>query len=247
MQALAQNGNGNASYIDNFQEAQKVLVEEGGANLITIAKDVKIQVEFNPAFVSEYRLIGYETRALANEDFNNDKVDAGEIGAGHTVTAIYEITPAGTGADLNDPLRYGSSSAAPAAVSDELGFLKIRYKAPEGDTSKLITAPITKDLVASDISAVGNDQRFAAAVAAFGQKLKGSNYGETLSWQQIADLANGAKGSDANGYRAEFVQMVKVAALLNPDHAGGGKSIYDDPTGGKTGPSKTMGAKPTAH
>ena len=247
MQALAQNGNGNASYIDNFQEAQKVLVEEGGANLITIAKDVKIQVEFNPAFVSEYRLIGYETRALNNEDFNNDKVDAGEIGAGHTVTAIYEITPAGTGADLNDPLRYGSSSAAPAAVSDELGFLKIRYKAPEGETSKLITAPITKDLVASDITAVGNDQRFAAAVAAFGQKLKGSNYGETLSWQQIADLANGAKGSDANGYRAEFVQMVKVAALLNPDHAGGGKSIYDDPTGGKTGPSKTMGAKPTAH
>src|SRR3569833_3007262 len=194
MQALAQNGNGNASYIDNFQEAQKVLVEEGGANLVTIAKDVKIQVEFNPAQVSEYRLIGYETRALANEDFNNDKVDAGEIGAGHTVTAIYEITPAGTGADLNDPLRYASSSVAPAATSDELGFLKIRYKAPEGETSKLITAPITKDLVASDIASIGDDQRFAASVAAFGQKLKGSNYGETQSWQQIADLASGAKG-----------------------------------------------------
>ncbi|MBN9306775.1 VWA domain-containing protein [Devosia sp. 67-54] len=247
MQALAQNGNGNASYIDNFQEAQKVLVEEGGANLVTIAKDVKIQVEFNPAQISEYRLIGYETRALANEDFNNDKVDAGDIGAGHTVTALYEITPVGSGAELNDPLRYGASSAAPAASSDELGFLKIRYKAPEGDASKLITAPITKDLVVGELAAAGNDQRFAAAVAAFGQKLKGSAYGETLSWQQIADLANGAKGSDADGYRAEFVQLVKVAALLAPDHAGGGKSVYDDPTGGKTGTSRTTGARPVTN
>ena len=217
MQALAQNGNGNASYIDNFQEAQKVLVEEGGANLVTIAKDVKIQVEFNPAQISEYRLIGYETRALANEDFNNDKVDAGDIGAGHTVTALYEITPVGSGGELNDPLRYGTPSAAPAATGDELGFLKIRYKAPDGDASKLITAPITKDLAVGELSAADNDQRFAAAVVAFGQKLKGSNYGGTLTWSQIADLANGAKGGDEGGYRAEFVRLVKTAALLAPD------------------------------
>jgi len=219
MQALAQNGNGNASYIDNFREAQKVLVEEGGANLVTIAKDVKVQVEFNPAQVSEYRLIGYETRALNREDFNNDAVDAGEIGAGHTVTTLYEITPAGSGAELNDPLRYGtaSASAEPAPVSDELGLLKMRYKAPDGDVSKLITAPITRDLVVSDMSKTGDDQRFAAAVAAFGQKLKGSNYGEGMSWSQIADLANGSKGADAHGYRAEFVQMVHLAQSLKGD------------------------------
>ena len=244
MQSLAQNGNGNASYIDNFQEAQKVLVEEGGANMVTIAKDVKIQVEFNPAQVSEYRLIGYETRALNREDFNNDAVDAGEIGAGHTVTAIYEITPAGTGADLNDPLRY-QTSAAPVATSDEFGFLKMRYKTPEGEVSKLIQTPIGKDLVVPDLDQASTDQRFAASVAAFGQKLKGSNYGETLTWQRIADLATGAKGTDVNGYRAEFVQMVKLAALLNPDHAGSGKSIYDDPKGGKSGPVRSTGARPT--
>jgi Ca-activated chloride channel homolog len=217
MQALAQNGNGNASYIDNLQEARKVLVEEAGANFVTIAKDVKLQVEFNPAQISEYRLIGYETRALNREDFNNDAVDAGEIGAGHTVTALYEITPAGSGAELDDPLRYGSSAVAPAGTTDELGFLKIRYKAPDGDVSKLITAPITKDLLVRDLAQVGNDQRFAAAVAAFGQKLKGSNYGAGMSWQGIADLANGAKGADPDGYRAAFVQEVRLAAALSPD------------------------------
>jgi Ca-activated chloride channel family protein len=218
MQALAQNGNGNASYIDSFQEARKVLVEEGGANLVTIAKDVKIQVEFNPAQVSEYRLIGYETRALNREDFNNDAVDAGEIGAGHTVTAIYEITPAGSGGELNDPLRYAPSAAsAPAAVSDELGFLRIRYKAPDGDTSSLIETPITRSLELPSLSAAGDDQRFAAAVAAFGQKLKGSNYGEALSWNAIRDLANGARGLDEDGYRGEFVQLIGLAATLDPD------------------------------
>jgi Ca-activated chloride channel family protein len=230
MQALAQNGNGNASYIDSFHEAQKVLVEEGGANLVTIAKDVKIQVEFNPAVVSEYRLIGYETRALNREDFNNDAVDAGEIGAGHTVTALYEITPANSGADLNDPLRYGSSQAAgEIAADDEIGFLKMRYKAPLGDTSKLIEMPIGRDLAGGTIEQAGNDQRFAAAVAAFGQKLKGSAYGEAMTWDEIADLANGSKGADTSGYRAEFVQLVNLAALLNPDHSAGGKSKFDDP------------------
>ncbi|MEO6012594.1 MAG: VWA domain-containing protein [Devosia sp.] len=228
MQTLAQNGNGNAAYIDSFREAQKVLVEEGNSNMVTIAKDVKIQVEFNPAVVAEYRLIGYETRALNREDFNNDAVDAGEIGAGHTVTALYEITPVGS--ELNDPLRYGTATTNEAAAGDEIGFLKMRYKAPLGDVSKLIEMPIGKDLVVSDISQASNDQRFAASVAAFGQKLKGSAYGETMSWDQIAELANNAKGADSNGYRAEFVQMVHLAALLNPDHSGGGKSKTDDPS-----------------
>jgi Ca-activated chloride channel family protein len=193
-------------------------VEEAGANFVTIAKDVKLQVEFNPAQVSEYRLIGYETRALNREDFNNDAVDAGEIGAGHTVTALYEITPAGSGAELDDPLRYQSSTATAAGTSDELGFLKIRYKAPDGDLSKLLSAPIGKDLMVGDLAQAGNDQRFAAAVAAFGQKLKGSNYGAGMSWSAIADLANGAKGADPDGYRAAFVQEVKLAAALAPDH-----------------------------
>jgi len=191
---------------------------------------VKIQVEFNPAVVSEYRLIGYETRALNREDFNNDAVDAGEIGAGHTVTALYEITPANSGADLNDPLRYGSSQAAgEIAADDEIGFLKMRYKAPLGDTSKLIEMPIGRDLAGGTIEQAGNDQRFAAAVAAFGQKLKGSAYGEAMTWDEIADLANGSKGADTSGYRAEFVQLVNLAALLNPDHSAGGKSKFDDP------------------
>ncbi len=232
MQSLAQNGNGNASYIDSFREARKVLVEEAGANLVTIAKDVKIQVEFNPALVSEYRLIGYETRMLNREDFNNDAVDAGEIGAGHTVTALYEITPAGSGAELNDPLRYDAAGAdkVASASDNELGFLKLRYKAPEGDTSRLVTMPIGTDLVRDDIAQAGSDQRFAAAVAAFGQKLRGSAYGTGMSWDEIAALANGAKGEDVNGYRAEFVQLVHLAALLNPDKSGGGRAKGDDPT-----------------
>ncbi len=153
MQALAQNGNGNASYIDSFKEAQKVLVEETGGTLDTIAKDVKIQVEFNPAVVSEYRLIGYETRALNREDFNNDKVDAGEIGAGHTVTALYEITPVGSGAELNDPLRYGDETADGRSRGGEIGFLKMRYKLPEGAESRLVELPIGQEL------AVGDDWR----------------------------------------------------------------------------------------
>jgi len=217
MQSLAQNGNGNASYIDSFKEAQKVLVTEGGSTLETIAKDGKIQVEFNPAFVSEYRLVGYETRALKREDFNNDKVDAGDIGAGHTVTALYEITPTGSGAELVEPLRYGGNAAAPPAnPGDELGFLKMRYKLPNEDTSRLLEMPIGKNLVLNDIAKASDDQRFAAAVAAFGQKLKGSDYG-AMSWDAIRDLAQGARGSDTDGYRAEFVQMVKTAAGLRPD------------------------------
>lgn len=225
MQALAQNGNGNASYIDSFKEAQKVLVEDAGGTLETIAKDVKIQVEFNPVVVSEYRLIGYETRALNREDFNNDKVDAGEIGAGTTVTALYEITPVGSGAELNDPLRYeaGGTAGAPPVeatpmmpTTDEIGFLKLRYKLPDGDTSTLVEQPITRADAVNELAQADDDSRFAAAVAAFGQKLKGSNYGET-SWNDIRTLAQGARGADENGYRAEFMQLIDMAKVLVPE------------------------------
>ena len=226
MQALAQNGNGNASYIDSFKEAQKVLVEDAGGTLETIAKDVKIQVEFNPAVVSEYRLIGYETRALNREDFNNDKVDAGEIGAGTTVTALYEITPVGSGAELNDPLRYeaGGTAGAPPVeatpmmptTADEIGFLKLRYKLPDGDTSTLVEQPITRAFAVNELYQADDDSRFAAAVAAFGQKLKGSNYGE-MSWNDIRALAQGARGADENGYRAEFMQLIDMAKVLVPE------------------------------
>jgi len=213
MQALAQNGNGNASYISNFREAQKVLVEEGGSTLDMIAKDVKIQVEFNPATVAEYRLIGYETRALNREDFNNDAVDAGDIGAGHTVTAIYEITPVGS--EAVDPLRYAPPARA-AESGRELAFLKLRYKLPDEDVSQLIEMPVTPSLVHGDIADVSDDMRFAAAVAAFGQKLKGSNYGD-MSWDAIADLAQSGRGADESGYRAEFMQLLRTAELLKPD------------------------------
>ncbi|WP_299746241.1 VWA domain-containing protein [Devosia sp.] len=224
MQALAQNGNGNASYIDNFREAQKVLVEEGGSTLDMIAKDVKIQVEFNPAMVSEYRLIGYETRALNREDFNNDTVDAGDIGAGHTVTAIYEITPAGSDANLVDPLRYGAPTDPSLAVATmnaptELAFLKMRYKLPNEDVSQLLEVPVTPSVVYGDIDAVNPDMKFAAAVAAFGQKLKGSNYGGAMSWSDIAMLAQTGRGADTSGYRAEFMGLIKTASLLRPDEA----------------------------
>jgi Ca-activated chloride channel family protein len=219
MQALAQNGNGNAAYISNFREAQKVLVEEGGSTLEMIAKDVKIQIEFNPAVVAEYRLIGYETRALNREDFNNDAVDAGDIGAGHTVTAIYEITPAGSGAELVDPLRYGETTETPVVGGDEIAFLKMRYKLPESDVSQLIEQPVTPSLVYGDIGAVSDDMRFAAAVAAYGQKLKGSNYGGEMSWSDIAELARSGKGEDEGGYRAEFIQLIKTTSLLQPDSA----------------------------
>lgn len=217
MQALAQNGNGNASYISNFREAQKVLVEEVGSTLHMIAKDVKIQVEFNRAMVSEYRLIGYETRALNREDFNNDAVDAGDIGAGHTVTALYEITPVGSGAELVEPLRYGEQPAVSGAAGEEIAFLKMRFKMPDSDVSQLIEQAVTPSVVYGDIGEASDDARFAAAVAAFGQKLKGSDYVRGMSWADIQALAQSGRGADESGYRAEFIQLVKTAALLKPD------------------------------
>lgn len=217
MQKLAQNGNGNASYIDTLSEARKVLVEEAGSTLFTIAKDVKLQVEFNPGLVSEYRLIGYETRALKREDFNNDKVDAGDIGAGHTVTALYEITPVGAKSQNVDPLRYTQAEepkAAPVvnANPNEYGFMKIRYKLPESDTSTLISTPIT---LADEVDVVSEDARFAAAVVAFGQLLRGDEYMGDYSYEEIIALALSGRGDDEFGYRAEFINLVRLAESID--------------------------------
>jgi Ca-activated chloride channel family protein len=208
MQSLAQNGNGTAAYIDTLNEAQKVLVDELSGALFPIADDVKIQVEWNPMAVAEYRLIGYETRALRREDFNNDKVDAGEIGAGTAVTAIYEVTPVGSPALLNDPLRYQPETQVRGDAA-ELGFLRLRYKAPGADTSQLIETPIP---VASTEG--GTEARFASAMAGFGQLLRGSDYLGDWSYGDAIALANGARGEDAFGYRTEAVQLMRLAEGL---------------------------------
>ncbi len=221
MQTLAQNGNGVAAYIDTLNEARKVLVDEAGSALFTVAKDVKIQVEFNPATVSEYRLVGYETRALNREDFNNDRVDAGDIGAGHAVTAIYEITPAGSPAQLIDDLRYATgdrderSDAAAAGTSDEYAFLKLRYKLPGESRSIRVDRPITTAVETETLAGQGDDIRFAAAVAAFGQKLRGNRAVDNYGYDAIAALANGARGDDRFGYRGELVSLVRLAESLD--------------------------------
>ncbi|MGB5065955.1 MAG: YfbK domain-containing protein, partial [Albidovulum sp.] len=209
MQALAQNGNGTAAYIDTLSEAQKVLVDQLTGALFPIADDVKIQIEFNPAAVAEYRLIGYETRALAREDFNNDKVDAGEIGAGHQVTALYEITPVGSPARLSDPLRYGEAAPSTGDAS-EIGFLKLRYKAPGADSSTLIETPIPLGTGEAD-----TDARFAAAIAGMGQLLRDPKYLADWGWDDAIALANGARGADPYGYRAEAVQLMRLAESLS--------------------------------
>ena len=206
MQALAQNGNGIASYIDTLSEAQKVLVDQLTGALFPIAGDVKVQVEFNPATIAEYRLIGYETRSLRREDFNNDAVDAGDLGAGHTVTALYEITPVGSAAQLSDSLRYG----APEDVQNntEFGFLKLRYKDPGADVSQLIELPISGSETAD------SEARFAAAIAGFGQLLRGSNYLGDWGYAQAIDLANANRGADDFGYRTQAVQLMRLAQSL---------------------------------
>ena len=210
MQALAQNGNGTAAYIDTLNEARKVLVDEASGTLFPIAKDVKVQVEFNPATVAEYRLIGYETRALNREDFRNDKVDAGELGAGHAVTAIYEITPVGGPRQVPES-RYGTDQAGSVetAATDEYAFLKIRYKRPGEDTSRLITQPIETDAeVTPDLTREAN---WASAVAAFGQILKGGRYTGDFTYDDVIALAQANRGPDPFGYRAEFLQLVRLA------------------------------------
>jgi Ca-activated chloride channel family protein len=208
MQALAQNGNGTAAYIDTLSEARKVLVDQLTGALFPIADDVKIQVEWNPATVAEYRLIGYETRSLRREDFNNDKVDAGEIGAGAQVTAIYEVTAPGSDALLNDPLRYGSAAATDGTAS-ELGFLRLRWKAPGEGASTLVETPITGTEPATD------ETRFAAAIAGFGQLLQGSVYLGDWGWDQAVALAVQNRGEDPFGYRIEAVNLMRLAQSLS--------------------------------
>jgi Ca-activated chloride channel family protein len=217
MQTIAQNGNGTAAYIDTLAEAEKVLVQDASSTLFPIAKDVKIQVEFNPEKVSEYRLIGYETRALRREDFNNDRIDAGEIGSGHSVTAIYEITPKGSPAVMIDDLRYGSATANHSSGvqnAGEYAFVKIRYKLPDGDVSKLITTPVTTANEAG-FTAASDDQRFSVAVAAFGQKLRNADQTDKLGYDRIIEIAAAARGADPYGYRSEFLSLVRLASALD--------------------------------
>ncbi|WP_298917071.1 VWA domain-containing protein [uncultured Roseobacter sp.] len=209
MQTLAQNGNGHAAYIDTLAEAQKVLNDQLSGALFPIANDVKVQVEFNPAMISEYRLIGYETRILARADFNNDAVDAGEVGAGHQVTAVYEITPVGSPATLNDPLRYGAETPVENPNRDEIAFVKLRYKVPGEAESRLLEMPVAPSLATPD-----QDGRFAAAIAGFGQLLRGSSHMGDWGYQEAIDLANGAKGNDPFGYRAEAITLMRLAKTL---------------------------------
>jgi len=212
MQTLAQNGNGTAGYIDTLSEARKSFRDDFSGSLFPIADDVKVQVEFNPAAVSEYRLIGYETRLLNREDFNNDRVDAGEVGSGAAVTALYEITPAGA-QPSSDPLRYEARPARPPQTSaGEIAYLKIRYKLPGGQDSRLITRPITAADRYARLDAAPEPVRWAVAVAGFGQRLRGDpRVGDGFGWKEIGDLAQGARGQDPFGLRAEFVQLVRNA------------------------------------
>ena len=219
METLADKGNGNYAYIDSISEGRKVLVEQMGSTLFTIAKDVKIQVEFNPARVAGYRLIGYENRLLAKEDFNNDKIDAGEIGAGHTVTALYEIIPAGKsvqGSPSVDPLKYQQPEKKSVAASNEILTVKVRYKAPDGEKSSLLEIPLAAVEIPSPDKA-SEDFRFATAVAAFGMKLRGSPHIGEMTWAEIQDIARGALGKDPGSYRAEFLTLVEKAKALEKE------------------------------
>lgn len=217
MEQVADVGNGNYGYVDSIKEAKRLLIDQLGGTIQTIAKDVKIQIEFNPAVVDEYRLIGYENRALNREDFNNDKKDAGEIGAGHTVTAIYEIALKGSKGLRVDPLRYGGgqSDGRPDPNATEFAFLRLRYKAPDGDVSKLIESPLSVTAL-RDTGEAPADARFAVAVAAFGQKLRGGDYLGAFGFAQIAEAARASRGSDEDGYRAEFIELVEIAEVLKP-------------------------------
>ena len=219
MQKLADKGNGNYAYLDSLDEARKVLVQQMNGTLVTIAKDVKIQVEFNPARVASYRLIGYEKRMLRKEDFNNDKVDAGEIGAGHTVTALYEVVP--VGASVNpassappvDPLKYSSSERpVSTTASREMLTVKLRYKKPDGDKSELIEKPVLDSNAA--FASTSPDFKFAAAVAEFGMLLRDSEHKGNGTLGSVLEWANDGKGADGNGYRAGFIELVRKARAL---------------------------------
>ena len=206
---LADIGNGNHAYIDSLNEANKVFGEELSSTLFTIAHDVKVQVEFNPALVAEYRLIGYENRLLAREDFNDDRVDAGEIGAGHDVTALYEIVLVGSGGERTDPLRY-TAAATSAAGAGEFAFVKLRYKTAQGADSQLLSIPVTRAQIAERASA---RLQQAAAVAAFAQRLRGAQ-DAGLDFEAIADLARESSLPDRHGHRAEFVELVQRASAI---------------------------------
>ena len=217
LEKLADKGNGNYGYIDNENEAKKLLVEGLSGTLVTIAKDVKIQVEFNPAQVKAYRLLGYENRLLENEDFNDDTKDAGEIGAGHTVTALYELIPADSDEEIDtpkvDPLKYAKpTESTESAASDELLTVKLRYKEPDGDTSKLLVFPVEKRIVEFDAANV--DLKFASAVAAFGMTLRDSKFKGNADYDKILAWAKSSLGEDEHGYREEFVKIVQAAKSL---------------------------------
>lgn len=215
MEQLADNGNGHYAYIDTLLEARKVLVEEMSATLQTIAHDVKIQIEFNPALVSEYRLVGYENRVLAREDFSNDKVDAGDIGAGHTVTALYEISLTGSGAERIEPLRYGQATTTDDKHNDELAVLRLRYKRPGESRSQLQEQVIRRQDINPDLAKTSDRYRFAAAVAAFGQLLRGGKYTMNYSFDEVLSLARNSRGMDPHGYRSEFLSLAELANTLS--------------------------------
>lgn len=219
MEQLADVGNGNAAYIDSLQEANKVLVEEMSATLHTIAKDVKIQVEFNPAVVAEYRLIGYQNRLLNREDFTNDKVDAGEIGAGHTVTALYELSLVGSNAQQLPALRYQQGKSKVTGDSDkddsELAFVKLRYKMPGQDRSVEISNPVYRSKVKATLAQANSDLRFASAVAGFAQLLRGGKFTGDWGYDELSELARNSRGKDAHGYRSEFIGLVELAKSIN--------------------------------
>jgi len=222
MQQLANKGNGNHAYIDNIDEAKKVLVNEFGATMYAVAKDVKFQLEFNPAKVQGYRLIGYENRLLNEEDFNDDKKDAGELGAGHTVTALYEIIPAGVETKWLtkvDPLKYQDSKSVTTQHSDELCQVKLRYKTPEGKKSQLIEQAVRTQ--ASALSASSDNFRWSAAVASFGMLLRDSEFKGDTNFEKIKYLAKSAIGKDTNGYRTEFIQLVEKAQSLQTAETAG--------------------------
>jgi Ca-activated chloride channel homolog len=215
METLADKGNGNYAYIDNISEARKVLVNEFGGTLFTIAKDVKLQLEFNPAKVKAYRLIGYENRMLKNEDFHNDKKDAGDLGSGHTVTALYEIIPVGVDSEFFkvDDLKYQSTRVDPSAYkSEELLTIKLRYKKPDADVSKLIIHALKDNNVM--FSKTSDNFRWSASVAAFGMLLRESEFVKGYTFDQVVELAQASKGNDREGYRTEFVNMVKSFGLV---------------------------------
>ncbi len=210
LERLADKGNGHYAYIDSPREAYKVLVEEMGSTLVTVAKDVKIQVEFNPAKVGSYRLIGYENRIMAHRDFNDDTKDAGEIGAGHHVTALYELAPPGDGAKI-DPLKYTRTSASGAA-SDESFTVKLRYKQPDGDKSKLLETGVVD--AGRSFGEASDDLKFAAAVAGFGMLLRDSPHKGSLTYAGVLEIAQPVSARDPGGYRREFLAGVQRAKEL---------------------------------